>query len=197
MRLYGVDEKKVTVVYHGVEKVEKVERVEKGAYLLYVGRRGGYKNWDWMVEAVAPLLKDGMKLVCTGLPFSGEERRLLKRLGIADCVEQRTVSAADFPALYASAAAFVYPSRYEGFGLPILDAWAAGCPVVLSRASCFPEIGGDAAEYFELDDAKSLRAAIGRAKEKKTVEKGRQRLKGFSWEKCAAETAAVYRRIAG
>ena len=199
MRLYGVDEKKVTVVYHGVGKVERVERVEgvEKEYFLFLGGRSGYKNWDWMVRAMAPMLKGGMNLVCTGHPFSGEERRFLRSLGVEERVVQRTVCADDFPALYASATAFVYPSRYEGFGLPILDAWAAGCPVVLSRASCFPEIGGDAAEYFELDDAKSLVAAIERAKEGRTVEKGRQRLKDFSWKKCAAKTAAVYRKVAG
>lgn len=197
VRLYGVDEGKVTVVYHGAGGEKAKVEVEQGnGYFLFVGGRGGYKNWAWMVKALAPMLKEGMRLVCTGHPFSGEERRLLGSLGVAERVEQRTVRQEDFPALYAGAAAFVYPSRYEGFGLPILDAWAAGCPVVLARASCFPEIGGDAAEYFELDDAKSLVAAIERAKKRMTVEKGRQRLKGFSWEKCAAETAAVYRKAA-
>ena len=198
VRLYGVDEKKVTVVYHGVGREKSksdVEVEQRNGYFLFVGGRSGYKNWAWMVRAMAPMLKDGMNLVCTGHPFSCEERRLLRSLGVEERVVQRTVGADDFPALYASATAFIYPSRYEGFGLPILDAWAVGCPVVLSRASCFPEIGGDAAEYFELDDAKSLIAAIERAKGKKTVEKGRERLKGFSWEKCAAETAAVYRKV--
>ena len=200
VRLYGVDEKKVMVVYHGVGREKSksdIEVEQRNGYFLFVGGRSGYKNWAWMVRALAPMLKDGMNLVCTGHPFSCEERRLLRSLGVEERVVQRTVGADDFPALYASATAFIYPSRYEGFGLPILDAWAVGCPVVLSRASCFPEIGGDAVEYFELDDAKSLIAAIERAKGKKTVEKGRERLKGFSWEKCAAETAAVYRKVAG
>ena len=200
VRLYGTDEKKVTVVYHGVGREKSksdVEVEQRNGYFLFVGGRSGYKNWAWMVRAMAPMLKGGMNLVCTGHPFSCEERRLLRSLGVEERVVQRTVGADDFPALYASATAFIYPSRYEGFGLPILDSWAVGCPVVLSRASCFPEIGGDAAEYFELDDAKSLIAAIERAKGKKTVEKGRERLKGFSWEKCAAETAAVYRKVAG
>ena len=197
---YGVPEGKITVVYHGVEKVEGVERVEeveRNAYLLYVGRRGGYKNWDWFLRAVAPMLGETLGLVCTGDPFTGAEQALIERLGVKKWVRQEYVSDAEMLRLLAHAAAFVYPSRYEGFGMPILDAWAVGCPVVLSRASCFPEIGGDAVEYFELDDAKSLVAAIERAKERKTVEKGRERLKGFSWEKCAAETAAVYRRVAG
>ena len=200
VRLYGTDEKKVTVVYHGVGREKSksdVEVEQRNGYFLFVGGRSGYKNWAWMVRAMAPMLKDGMNLVCTGHPFSCEERRLLRSLGVEERVVQRTVGADDFSALYASAAAFIYPSRYEGFGLPILDAWAAGCPVVLSRASCFSEIGGDAAEYFELDDAQSLVAAIERAKKRMTVEKGRERLKGFSWEKCAAETAAVYRKVAG
>ena len=158
---------------------------------------GGYKNWGWFLRAVAPMLEETLELLCTGEPFTGEERALIRRLGVEKWVRQEYVSDEEMLRLLAHAAAFVYPSRYEGFGMPILDAWAVGCPVVLSRASCFPEIGGDAAEYFELDDAKSLIAAIERAKEGKTVEKGRQRLKDFSWEKCAAETAAVYRKVVG
>ena len=198
---YKVPEEKITVVYHGVDGLED-ERFrglegERGAYLLYLGRRGGYKNWDWFLRAVAPMLGETLELVCTGEPFTGEEQALIGRLGVKKWVRQEYVSDEEMLRRLAHAIAFVYPSRYEGFGMPILDAWAVGCPVVLSRASCFPEIGGDAAEYFELDDAKSLVAAIERTKEKKTVEKGRQRLKGFSWEKCAAETAAVYRKVAG
>lgn len=198
---YGVPEGKITVVYHGFGGLEGEGsgglEGEGSAYLLYVGRRGGYKNWDWFLKAVAPMLGETLELVCTGDPFSGEEQVLIGQLGVKKWVRQAYVSDEEMLRLLAHASAFVYPSRYEGFGMPILDAWAVGCPVVLSRASCFPEIGGDAAEYFELDDAKSLVAAIERAKEGKTVEKGRQRLKDFSWEKCAAETAAVYRKVAG
>lgn len=198
---YGVPEEKITVVYHGFEGLEG-ERFgglegEGSAYLLYVGRRGGYKNWDWFLRAVAPMLGESLGLVCTGESFTGEEQALIGRLRVKKWVRQEYVSDEEMLRLLAHAAAFVYPSRYEGFGMPILDAWAVGCPVVLARASCFPEIGGAAAEYFELDDAKSLLAAIERAKKRMTVEKGRERLKDFSWEKCAAETAAVYRKVAG
>ena len=192
IRLYGIDEKKVSVIYHGGPVAEC--RRSKGEYLLFVGGRRGYKNWDWMVAALVPLLKDGMRLVCTGLPFSRWERRYLRRLEVADCVEQRMVSAAEFPSLFSSASAFIYPSRYEGFGLPILDAWAAGCPVVLSRASCFPEIAGAAAEYFDLGNALSLREAIFRAMRRECVNRGLKRLHRFSWDRCADETAEVYRR---
>ena len=203
--LYGVDEEKVTVVHHGSPRVGDGQsttagcRLPTAGYLLFVGGRAGYKNWGPMVTALAPLLKEGLRLVCTGLPFSNGERRLLRRLGVSDRVEQRRVRMAEFPSLYARAAAFVFPSRYEGFGLPILDAFAAGCPVVLARRSCFPEIAADAAEYFDPEDGDALRNAVVKILDDagwraELARRGKLRTAAFSWKRAALETASVYER---
>lgn len=211
VRLYGVPEKKVTVIYHGHTQFEAEgtggELPVPKPYLLYVGERDGYKNFRWLVRTLAPFLMHfGLQLFCTGLPFRKEELRLLDRLGVAGRVQQRFVQDGQMSALFANAEAFIYPSLYEGFGIPILDAFAAGCPAVISNASCFPEVGGDAALYFnprgdgtdllahlevilgEANGAKGIRAEL--------VEKARMRAKGFSWENCVQKTLDVYRQVA-
>ena len=169
--------------------------------MLFVGKRGGYKNFNWMVSALAPMLKNGLKLFCTGLSFTSSERELFNELGISENVVQSFVSDIEMSALFGNAAAFIFPSRYEGFGIPILDAFAAGCPALLSNASCFPEVGANAAMDFELDDPDDFRAKLRllldetSPKRAELIRKGRERVKQFSWSKCAEETAAVYRRV--
>ena len=106
------------------------------------------------------------------------------------------------PSLFHNAVAFVYPSIYEGFGIPILDAFSAGCPVILSNCSCFPEVGGDAALYFDDGDAETLRTHItslvqDKSLRKTLIEKGFKRAELFTWEKCAERTADVYRVVCG
>ena len=103
---------------------------------------------------------------------------------------------------YRNALCFVYPSFYEGFGIPILEAFANECPVALSNASCFPEIGGNAASYFEPDDVRSMRECIwdlirDQDLRKDLIEKGKNRAKLFSWEKAAEKTAEIYRYLVG
>ena len=105
-------------------------------------------------------------------------------------------------ALYRDAVCFVYPSIYEGFGLPILEAFAAGCPVVLARASCFPEVAGDAALYFDPGDGEGLRSCVRSLRDddrlrRGMVDKGWMRAEKFSWDKCAEQTAGIYRMVAG
>ena len=211
IRMYDVPEEKISVIYHGcVRKDAGVggEPPVKTPYLLYVGKRDGYKNFAWLVRVLAPFLKmhEGMRLFCTGSPFKPEELKMLSRLGIADCVQQGFVPDDQMPSLFANAEAFIYPSIYEGFGMPILDAFASGCPVLLSNTSCFTEIGGDAALYFDPrgggaelirqlesildhgDGAQDRRSAL--------MEKAKMRVKEFSWEACVQNTVDIYRRVA-
>ena len=103
-------------------------------------------------------------------------------------------------ALYQQAAAFVYPSLYEGFGIPPLEAMAVGCPVICSGTSSLPEVVGDAAEVFDPQDEEAMLAAIERVLESPgrrdaLVAAGRNRYQQFTWEKCAQETAAIYRKL--
>ena len=212
IRLYNVPEDKIAVIHHGCMEMGPdpmaPEPPVAGPYLLHVGKRDDYKNFKWLVRVLAPFLKvhDGLRLFCTGSPFRPDEAKLLDRLGIADRVHQAFVTDEQMPALFANAEVFISPSLYEGFGMPILDAFAAGCPAVISNASCFPEVGGDAALYFnprgdgadllahlevilgEANGAKGIRAEL--------VEKARIRAKGFSWENCVQKTLDVYRQVA-
>ena len=206
MELYGVEEKKITVVHHGCDIKESVceegahDSVMDGRFVLYVGKRGGYKNSDFFLRNMAPLLRDDpdLKIVMTDKPLDETEMQLCKKCGIYDSVEARMFDDSELRSLYAHAECFVYPSKYEGFGIPVLEAFAAGCPAVLARSTCFPEVGGDAALYFNPDDGEEMRSAIREAMGVKRTElkrRGRERVKLFSWEKCAHETVAVYSAI--
>lgn len=203
MHFYDVPADKITVIYPGTsEKGSPVvaggARQEMCPYVVFVGKRGGYKNWKWMVEAMSGRLGTGQRLVCTWRKFDESECAFLRRLGVEESVSARECSRTEMAELYRCARALVFPSRYEGFGLPILEAWANGCPVILSRASCFPEIGGDAALYFDLDDGGSLLRCLDEigddSRRQFLVERGKERVLRFTWEKAAAETLAVYEK---
>jgi glycosyltransferase involved in cell wall biosynthesis len=204
LRFYGVDEAVVKVVHlAGSLGVTTAARPVAGLpdrYLLFVGQRRGYKNFAPFARAVTPLLKgdSGLTVVCAGGGgFSPDERALFDGLGIAGRICQVSVDDDHLVALYRNARAFVYPSLYEGFGIPVLEALACGCPTVVSDSSSLPEVGGDAALYFDPHDELSMRDAISRAISDASLrgefrERGFARARQFSWDKTARETKAVY-----
>lgn len=206
---YGIDPARITVTHLGNRVVsEGREPLPPGfpqRYLLYVGTRNTYKNFTFFMEAVSPLLaRDStMHVVCIGGgAFDRPEQALLQRLGVASRVVQHTVQDSELAASYANAIAFVFPSLYEGFGIPILEAFGCGCPAILADASCFPEIAGEAARFFDPRDDRSLRDAIGEVLGDAALaadlrHKGRERARAFTWEATARQTAAVYRAVAG
>lgn len=209
VRFYGIEAERVTVVHHGAPHLSRVtsrgtrpDHLPK-SYLLFVGKRGGYKNFETCLRALAPILdrQAGPALVCAGGGrFRGHEQDLLETLGVREAVHQWDVDDAVLGALYQNARAFVFPSRYEGFGIPILEAFAESCPVVLSNASCFPEIAGDAAVYFDPTSEEDIRTSVLRvladpALAAECVERGKERLRLFRWEETARRTAEVYRRV--
>lgn len=210
IRLYHVPDEKISVIYHGYLPLhgcvkplgELTCQPATPNYLLFVGKRDGYKNFDFFIRAVAPLLQNdkSLSVFCTGLTFNANEKALFASLGIESQVAQGFVPDDEMPSVFAHALAFVYPSRYEGFGIPILDAFAAGCPVVLANASCFPEVAGDAALYFAPSDLASLRDQFARllhdvSLRDRLVVRSRLRLECFSWSRCAEETANIYREL--
>ena len=173
-------------------------------YLLYTGTRHAYKNWGFLVEAIAPLLLDtpALHLVCTGHPLSADERAHLARLRLGDRVVHVSATEGMLRSLYGGAAAFVFPSVYEGFGIPVLEAFAEGCPAALARTSSLPEVGGDAALYFDPADGASIRDTLARllgdgALRTELVARGRERVRAFTWEATCAGTAESYRRALG
>lgn len=200
---------KITVVYLGFSlnvasnnsiQVDKKHR----PFLLYVGAREGYKNFNSLLKAYASSseLKLKFDLVCFGgKPFSKKEIAHMYELSL-NVTQIKHVSGDDkvLAGYYKAAYAFIYPSLYEGFGIPPLEAMSFDCPVICSNSSSIPEVVGEAAEMFNPDDYKSIQFAIERVLHddelrKSLVLRGRERVKKFSWNKCAQETLDVYRKL--
>jgi glycosyltransferase involved in cell wall biosynthesis len=208
MELVGVPEHKVRVVHHGnsLHGVRPGPRAVEGPYILFVGTRYSYKNFATLLRAYgssAPVWRE-YRLACFGGgPFTPAEMEEAARHGVADrLIYLGNGSDRALAGAYAHAAALVYPSLYEGFGLPLLEAMSQGCPVVSSNASSLPEVGGDAVAYFDPQEVDDLRAAIERVLSDGEFasalrEAGRRREALFTWDRCAAETAAFYRDLAG
>jgi glycosyltransferase involved in cell wall biosynthesis len=204
--LFGIDEKKIEVIYHGVSKNLYVhgERIIKEKYILFVGARKKYKNFFRLLKAFAQIIKTNMpelKLVCTGKPFDNNELQEIQALGIKkEQINSRFYSDEELQNLYQNAELFVFPSEYEGFGFPLLEAMSNNCPVVCSNASCFPEIAGNAAEYFNSLDIDDIFAALKKVlfstdMRKKLVENGKNRCEEFSWEKSAQKHINLYESL--
>jgi len=194
-------ENKITVVYLGSSFKQLENNITKENYILFTGIREGYKNFNALLQAVAPLLiKYDFNLICTGHPFNDEEKILINNLQIKDKISCIFASENQLIELYSKATAFVFPSLYEGFGIPILEAFASNCPAILSNTSSFPEVGGNAAVYFDPNNIEDMRTQIERVITSKTlqnelIKKGKERVKQFSWEKCAKETMEVYKQF--
>ena len=209
IEMMGVDPAKTSVVHLGftlTSQSDLAQKAEKPArpFLLYVGNRGGHKNFDGLVKAYAAStqLRNDFDLVCFGGGrYTSNEKDLFQRNGLSlECVRQVSGDDATLTGYYKVASAFVYPSLYEGFGIPPLEAMNFNCPVVCSNVSSIPEVVGNAAEMFNPNDPESIRMAIERVMGGETlratlITRGQERIKHFSWERCAQETLDVYRRV--
>lgn len=205
---YKIEPNKIEVIYLASslnlgannKKPQTVELPEK--YFLFVGNRSYYKNFTFFIEIAAKFLYEdkNLSVVCTGKAFEKDEIILLNNLGIADRVKQLFANDEELSYLYTNALAFIFPSLYEGFGIPVLEAFSCDCPVLLSNQSSLPEVGGDAAIYFNPTDQLSLHQALekvigdGNVREELKL-KGRERLKDFSWEKTAIKTVDLYKSV--
>ena len=206
LNLFHLDAQKVKVIYHGITRpdlsVIPAQRVINEDYILYVGRRSAYKNFRKFIEVFSELhLKyPKIKVVCTSNVFSKEEQMRFKELGIEDCMIHIAADETTMLRLYRDALFFAFPSFYEGFGMPILEAWSCGCPVVLSDASCFPEIAGNGGLFFNPKSREEMlhqfnALLFDSCLREKLVSNGYERLKQFSWEKCAEEHMQLYRTL--
>ncbi|HXG75214.1 MAG TPA: glycosyltransferase family 1 protein [Gaiellaceae bacterium] len=191
----GLDPARVHVAHEGVDHAVFVPGppAEREAFLLYPARAWPHKNHRRLFEAFALLRRErpDLRLVLTG----GDGGRLEP---LPAGVEHRgAVSLEELAALYRRAACLVFPSLYEGFGLPPLEALASGCPVAAARAGAVPEVCGDAAVLFDPYDpaaiAAGVREALARADELRDL--GLRRAARFTWEACARGHAAVYRSL--
>jgi glycosyltransferase involved in cell wall biosynthesis len=172
-----------------------------GPYLFYIGGWENRKNLPFLIRAFAEASLEGVALVLGG--GKDEQRSELSDLAKCSGVQDRVqllgyVPDADLPALYAEALAFVYPSAYEGFGLQLCEAMAAGCPTLAARATSLPEVLGDGGETFSLDSPTELanlfrRVALEAGFRDGLVQRAHMRSTAFSWRKTAEATAKVYR----
>jgi glycosyltransferase involved in cell wall biosynthesis len=141
-------------------------------------------------------------MICTGTPFHKGEIELFKELQIQDRLICLTATDAELSQFYSNAALFVFPSLYEGFGMPILEAHANSCPVVLSNASCFPEIPGNSAEYFDPYSVNSITASMQNILENpayrtELIHLGNKRLSLYSWKQTIEQTERKYKKVIG
>lgn len=209
----GLPAERVTVVYPGVEtdRFAPSDRAASGSdgrpYVLCVGGADPTKNVGALIEAFARLpaaLRTSHDLVLAGdFRRRREVHDLVKRLGIeAQTVFPGVISDERLVELYQGARLFVFPSLYEGFGFPVLEAMACGCPVISSKASSLPEVTGAAALLVEPKDIEGMSREMGRVLTDEGLRKelrqaGLARAALFSWDRTARETIAVYRQVVG
>ena len=202
---YGIDKHKIDVIYlaSSLKKTQTLLKINiPGKYLLFVGNRGKYKNFNKFIEAVAPLLKEDKELyvVCAGGGmFNDEEVSEFHHLKINNKVIFIDINNKILAYLYQNALLFVFPSLYEGFGIPILEAMNCDCPVALSATSSLLEIGGAAAIYFNPESIESIYIVIkdtiyNKEKLNKLMELGKNRRNKFSWKSTAEKTLESYRK---
>ena len=198
-----IPEKKISVIYHGTTNISISENnyVNKyGKYFLFTGTRLNYKNFNFMLISLADWLHEhkDVKLLCTSSPFNELENKLIISLGLENQIINVFFSN-DFEMyqLYHNAIAFIFPSYAEGFGIPVLEAFQAECPVILTEIPCFKEIACDAGIYFSPKKKNELVYAVNliysdSAIRDKLILAGKRRLSSFSWEKTAIQTSNVY-----
>ena len=220
-QLYKADPNKIVVIppgydsrnYKVTQDREKIEEVLakykiKKPYFLYVGRLEKKKNIKGLVEAYGQFLslrgisrretifKQIPNLVLVGSPGFGYRKIKNQISKIKNIREIGYVKLGDLVYLYNAAEAFIFPSFYEGFGIPILEAMASNCPVVAANTASIPEVAGDAALYFNPENLLEMAGTIKKIIDNKglineLIEKGQVRVKKFSWEKCAQKTLRV------
>ena len=208
VKLFKIDPDKVTVVYNGVsgefKKVEDKAVLDKvrnkyglpNHYILFVGTIEPRKNIINLIKAFKKSAADHHLVIAGKAGWMSDA--LIKEIKSHDKVQWvENVETKDLPALYSMASLFTYPSMYEGFGLPILEAMACGAPVITSNISSMPEVAGDAAVLIDPNNADELAQAIkdilkNEVLRKSLTSRGYEQAKRFSWDKCAKETIKVY-----
>ncbi len=207
--IFKVPKEKITTIYLASnfdqtipKKPANVDGIEN--YILFVGNRGVYKNFYLPIIALSEMLRNDktLNILCSGNAFSEDELQFFKDYQIEKQMHHVYLNGDNELAwAYSNALFFIFPSLYEGFGFPILEAFACNCPVISSTGGSLPEVAGDAALYFEpknyvqivnaandiLSDS-NLRSLL--------INKGQMQLKQFSWEECRRKTFEVYKQAA-
>ncbi len=208
IELGNVDPQRVRVVYNGVAPhFQPISRSAPATpYVLHVGTIEPRKNLANLMRGFAiAIARENLPhhLVLAGADGWGDEDlpALAAQLGIADRIDRRGwVDPTQLPDLYGSAAVFAYPSLYEGFGLPVLEAMACGTPVLTSDRGALAEVAGSAALLCNPNDPESIARGLteiltDRDRAATLTDRGRERASQFSWTRCATETLRVYRDL--
>lgn len=207
--IYNVPEEKIEVVYNAYRQLPENYEYNKPfdfPYILYVGTRQGPLNYKCFIpffNQIVPFLKEhrDFRLVCTGYPFTTFEKDMFRQYGLEDRVLNFYVSEDGLNNLYHHAFCFVFPSEFEGFGLPILEAYKNDCPALLNDIPVFHEVAGDCGQYFDITDGKSLNANLEKLFEMKEDDRNalilrqKGRLPLFTAEKMAEGYINVYKSV--
>ncbi|RZJ80481.1 MAG: glycosyltransferase family 1 protein [Flavobacterium sp.] len=206
LRHSDVTESKIEVIHHGIDfnpsEYQDVPNLPK-EYILFVGERTQYKNFHIVASAFREisLKHPNLKLVLAGggsMNYGDSE--FLMRNNILERTIQISATDKQLNTIYKNAICFVYPSLYEGFGLPILEAFKNNCPVLLSNCSCFQEIAGNAAKYFEAKSLQSLTTEIEQMivdapKRTEMIALGNKKFLEYPLDKCISKTIDLYKSI--
>ena len=209
VKTYGLNPDSIDVVYNGCDRnlfypqpnPEILQKYKLDKYFLYVGDMRFYKNLSRCLEAYERLAQQDCKFVITGKKdnflYPEIERQVAKLASQKRIIFLDYVPTKDLPGLYSMAQALVFASLYEGFGLPVLEAMACGCPVITSRVTSIPEVGGDSVLYVDPYDADSIAEGMKRILSDEELKmnlshQGLNRAKLFSWEKTAQN---IYRLL--
>jgi glycosyltransferase involved in cell wall biosynthesis len=207
MNIYNTPAKKISVIHHGVDKIDSSSMIQSckpgfsEPFILYVGKRSGYKNFKGFISAIAKskrLSRDFKVVAFGGGRLSSSELNMIKELGLSEeKIHQTDGDDQKLANLYKTASAFIYPSFYEGFGMPVLEAMEYGCPVISSIKSSLPEVVGDAGEYFDPADFECISQAIENVvystlRTSDLILRGNRRASLFSWDKTTKATLDVY-----
>ena len=203
-----LDNKKISVVYHGVNNSPYILNKENDIkfslncnYILFVGSRNHYKGFDMVVKAFLKLrnnIKD-LKLICVGSKPSKKEKVDYGHINLKNLLIYKQVNNFELHNLYKNALAFIYPSLYEGFGLPILEAMAQNCPVVATSINSSKEVGGDIpffVDKFSVDQIiQRVLQIYYKEYDPKILKKGNLHTKQFTWDKSALKTMEIYQNL--
>lgn len=205
VEILKINPEKIDVIYHGssfckVRLCEKFSSKLVDDFILFTGKRTGYKNFKNFILALKPVLNKNknLHLICAGGgSFKKDELLIFKSLEIDDQILNFQCNDQELKTLYVKSKFFVFPSIYEGFGIPLLEAMSSQTAIVCSNTSCFPEIVSDCAILFDPNDIYDMRSKIQLALStdlSSYIKKGLRRLKFFNWDKAVEKTRITYNK---
>jgi glycosyltransferase involved in cell wall biosynthesis len=208
IKLYNIPAEKIEVTYLAASINKSIASTNQKKnlpekYILFVGNRDFYKNFNNFIVSVEPLLKEhkDLLLICAGgSSFTNEEKKFFHSKELENKILHKGADDFTLATLYSNALAFIFPTLYEGFGIPSLEAMNCDCPVVMSNTSSLPEVGGVAAIYFDPNNIDDMRekiesVIINKDLRNDLILKAKTQRQKFSFEKTAIQTLEVYSRL--